>query len=161
MKYSVNAVLPLLMALASGCTTMGTGTGSTPSGANPVDFSWKSSDSVSGTMNASLSDGKTYSGQFFQITKETTVDNIGPLWSMGWGPGWGRRGGWDYWDAMPSAEFVTHYSGRVVANLGTASGEHMRCKFQLAHPSSGMVGGGKGQCQMPGGKTIDATFPSA
>jgi hypothetical protein len=37
----------------------------------------------------------------------------------------------------------------------------MRCKFQLAHPSDGMAGGGSGQCQMPGGETIDATFPAA
>jgi len=72
---------------------------------------------------------------------------------------WG--GGWENWGAAPSTSFVTHYSGRVVANLGAPSGEHMRCKFQLAHPSEGMAGGGRGQCQMPDGKTIDATFPSA
>jgi hypothetical protein len=70
-----------------------------------------------------------------------------------------RGGGFGYWDAGP--EFVTQYTGRVVANLGTASGEHMRCKFQLVHPSDGMAGGGRGQCQMPDGKTIDATFPTA
>jgi hypothetical protein len=49
----------------------------------------------------------------------------------------------------------------VVANLGAPGGEHMRCKFQLAHPSEGMAGGGRGQCQMPDGKTIDANFPIA
>jgi hypothetical protein len=153
--------LPLLATLAVGCTTMGTGVGSTATGTNPVNFSWKSSDdSVSGTMDATLSDGKTYSGQFFQITKNTTVDSIGPLWS-GWRSGWGRRGGWGNWDAFPSPDFITQYSGRVVANLGAASGEHMRCRFQLARPSDGMAGGGSGECQMPDGKTIDATFPRA
>ena len=153
--------LPLLVALAAGCTTMGTGVGSTASGANPVNFSWKSSDdSVSGTMNAMLSDGKTYSGQFFQITKDTTVDSVGPLW-YGWHSRWDGRGIWGGWDAVPSPDFITHYSGRVVANLGAPSGEHMRCQFQLAHPSDGMSGGGSGQCQMPDGKTIDATFPTA
>jgi hypothetical protein len=147
--------LPVVVALAAGCTTMGTGFGSTATGANPVNFSWKSSDSVSGTMSATLADGKTFSGQFFEITKDTTVDNLRPLWT-GWRGGFG---GFDYWDAGPT--FVTHYSGRVVANLGTPSGEHMRCKFQLAHPSEGMGGGGRGQCQLPDGKTIDATFPTA
>jgi hypothetical protein len=162
MRHSIVKLgLPLLVALAAGCTTMGTGTGSTLSGADPVSFDWKSSDSVSGTMNATAPDGKTYSGQFFQVTRNTTVDSLGPLW-VGWDGGWGgRRGGfgWNDWDAGPS--FVTNYTGRVVANLGAPSGEHMRCKFQLARPSSGMAGGGRGQCQMPDGKTIDATFPKA
>jgi hypothetical protein len=153
-------VLPLLAALAAGCTTMGTGSGSTVTGANPINLNWKSSDSVSGTMSAALASGQTYSGQFFQITRETTVDGVGALWS-GWYPGWGRRGGWDYWDASPTPDFITHYTGRVVANLAAPSGEHMRCKFQLAHPSDGMAGGGSGQCQMPSGETIDATFPAA
>ena len=155
---TVKLGLPLLLALAAGCTTMGTGFGSTASGADPVTFSWKSSDSVSGTMSATLTDGREYSGQFFEITKDTRVDNLGPLWS-GWSPGSRGFGGFDYWDAGPS--FVTHYSGRVVANLGTPSGAHMRCKFQLAHPPEGMAGGGRGQCQMPDGNIIDATFPTA
>ena len=160
MKHSIVKLgLPLLAAIAAGCTSMGTGVGSTPSGADPVSFSWKSPDSVSGTMTATLSDGKAYSGQFFQITKDTTVNSVGPLWS-GWSPGWGGWDGWEGWGAAPSTSFITHYSGRVVANLGAPGGEHMRCKFQLAHPSDGMAGGGRGQCQMPDGKTIDATFPS-
>jgi len=37
----------------------------------------------------------------------------------------------------------------------------MRCKFQLVHPSNGMAGGGRGQCQLPDGTTIEARFPSA
>ena len=57
--------------------------------------------------------------------------------------------------------FITHYTGRVVANLSAPSGVHMRCNFQLASPDAGMAGGGAGQCQMPDGKTIDATFPKA
>ena len=158
MKHStVKLGLPLLVALAAGCTTMGTGFGSTASGKNPVNFSWKSSDSVSGSMNATLSDGKSFTGQFFQITSDTTVDNLGPLWT-GWG---GRRWGgeWGFWDA--GQDFVTHYSGKVVANLSSPDGEHMRCRFQLIHPSDGMAGGGAGQCQLSEGNTIDTTFPKA
>jgi len=151
------AALPMLFVLMTGCATMGTGTGTTAKGGHPVTFSWRSTDTVSGTMNATLSDGKTYSGQFFQITSNTTVDNLDPLWA-GWGPGW-RRGGWDYWDAGP--EFVTHYSGKVVANLNTADGAHLRCTFRLVHPSDGMSGGGQGTCQSPDGINIEATFPKA
>ncbi len=118
------AALPLVLtALVAGCATMGTGFGTTASGKTAANFSWKSSDDVSGTMNATLTDGKTFTGQYFQITTDTTVDNLGPLWA-GWGPGW-RRGGWGYWNAGP--EFVKHYSGKVVANLGTPDGTYMRC----------------------------------
>jgi hypothetical protein len=85
---TVKLALPALLALTAGCTTMGTGFGSTASGADSVAFSWKSSgaDPVTGTMNATLADGQTYSGQFFEITKDTRVENLGPLWS-GWRPG--------------------------------------------------------------------------
>ena len=153
-------IVPLLATIAAGCTTMGTGTGSTSSGGSPTVFNWKSSDGVSGTMSATMSGGQTYSGQYFQITKDTTVDSIGPLWVGGWG-GWGGRGGWGwgYWGADPSPDFVTHYSGRVVANLAQPSGAHMRCQFRLADPEEGMNGGGIGQCQLPNGTTIDANFP--
>jgi hypothetical protein len=155
---TLRRALPILLAFAAGCTTMGTGVGSSPTGATTVNFNWKSTDSISGTMNAVLAGGKTYSGPFFQITTDTTVDSLGPLWS-GWGRGFRGRGMWDDWAGEP--DFVTHYSGKVVANLGAPNGEHMRCKFRLIQPSDGMAGGGEGQCQMPDGKTIDATFPVA
>jgi len=155
-RLIVKTVLPLVVAAAgaAGCATMGTGAGATPSGADAVTFNWKGSTAAdSGTMTASLADGTTYTGQYFQITKDTTVDTLEPLW-VGWR---GRFGGWDDWGADPS--FVTQYTGRVVANLGAPGGAHMRCKFQLAEPMQGMSGGGRGQCQMPDGKTIDTTFP--
>lgn len=158
MRYqNVKLMLPLLVAISAGCTTMGTGFGSTASGASSTTFSWKSSDGVSGTMNATLSDGTVYSGQYFQVTRDTTVDSVAPLW-VGWHSGW--RGA-AYWDSGPTSDFVTHYTGRVVANLATSNATHIRCKFQLVHPSDGMAGGGSGQCQLPDGKTIDASFPTA
>jgi hypothetical protein len=154
-------IVPLLATIAAvGCTTMGTGTGSTPSGGNPTVFNWTSSNGVSGTMSATMPGGQIYTGQYFQITKDTTVDSIAPLWVGGWG-GWGGRGGWGWggWGADPSPDFITHYSGRVVANLAQPSGAHMRCQFRLADPDAGMNGGGIGQCQLPDGTTIDANFP--
>jgi hypothetical protein len=155
--WNVKMMLPLLAMIAAGCTTMGGGFGPTTSGASPTEFSWKSSDGVSGTMNTTMADGTTYSGQYFQITRDTTVDSVAPLW-VGWHTGWG---GADYWDAGPSPDFITHYSGRVVANLASPSATHMRCQFELVRPSDGMAGGGSGQCQLPDGETIDASFPTA
>ena len=148
-------LLPLL--LSAGCTTMGTGYGTTAEGTNPVHFNWKNSDDVSGTLYATLADGSVYAGSYFQITDNTTADTIEPLWD-GWDPGWGF-GGWDYWGTGP--DFITHYTGRVVANLADPAGKHIRCKLQLVHPTSGMAGGGQGDCQLPDGKTGIASLPGA
>jgi hypothetical protein len=107
-------------------------------------------------MRATFPNGTSYSGTLFQITSDTRVDDMAPLWI-----GWHRRSfrGWDGWDAGP--QFVKHYSGRVLANLSNDNGDHMRCNFRLIRPASGMAGGGQGQCQLPDGHTLDATFPSA
>jgi hypothetical protein len=156
MRVVVLMSLMAAAALAAGCATTGTGFGSTAKGTSSVTFQWKSSGDVSGQMTASVAN-KTYSGQFFQITSDTTVDTLGPLWA-GWGTNWGM-GGWGDWAADP--QFMTQYSGRVVANLASPDGTHMRCRFQLVHPSDGMAGGGHGECQMPDGQHIDAQFPQA
>jgi hypothetical protein len=121
-RSNIQLLLTLLAVVASGCTTMGTGSGSTPSGGHPTVFNWKSSDGISGRIGVS---------------------------------------GWDYWGAYPSPDFVTHYSGRVVAHLAAPNGTHIRCQFRLMHPADGMNGGGIGQCQLPDGTTIDANFPTA
>src|SRR5258708_1796193 len=134
---------------------MGTVTGPTLYGQSTATCIWKRSDGVSGTINATLAGGNTYSGRYFQITKDTTVDSIGPLWA-----GWGGRGGrgLGYWGVDPSPGLVTPHTRRLVANLAEPSGTHRRCQFQLVHPSDGMNGGGFGQCQLPDGTTIDANF---
>jgi hypothetical protein len=146
--------LMLLVAFAAGCTTTGTGFGSTATGASPTTFSWKSSDVVSGTMTATLSDGTKYSGRYFQITRDTHGPSIAPLFD-GWNSGWDETN----WDAGASEEFMANLERRVVANLASPRGSHMRCNFQLVYPLNGMYGGGSGQCELPNGKTIDAKFP--
>jgi hypothetical protein len=115
-------------------------------------------------MVAQLSNGQVFQGPMFQITQEARVD-YGPLWN-GWGPGfgWHRRwsgwgygwGGWGPWG--PGPETITQYSGQVLANL-QGPGGFMRCRFTLMSPSSGMAGGGVGQCQLPTGVIIHAQFP--
>jgi hypothetical protein len=139
------------------CATTGIGTGSTRARDVTAAFEWKSTDDHAGTLSASLNNGETFTGKFFQITSESRVEEMGPLWG-GWHSGWN---GWAFWDRTPSEAFVTHYSGRVVANLEGPNAEHMRCRFALVRPSEGMAGGGEGRCQLPSGKNIDATFPSA
>jgi hypothetical protein len=155
-SLTVRSVVPLLASLAAvACTTTGTGIGSSRNNDVSATFAWQSTDDRTGTLRAAVSNGEAYSGKYFQITAESRIDQLTPLW-VGWHGHW--RGGWQSWGAEPNSAFVTHFSGRVVANLDGPNGTHMRCHFQLMHPASGMAGGGQGQCQLPSGKTIDATF---
>lgn len=148
------ALLPLAVLAVAGCTTSGTGMGTSPSGAVTATFTWTADSPARGTMTAALNTGEAYQGQFFQITHETTVDQLGPLW-VGWDRRWRWRG-WDVWG--PGEAFLTEYTGKVVANLAGPRG-HMRCRFNLIRPSAGMAGGGEGRCQLPDGTIINAEFP--
>lgn len=153
---TAGALLGIALALA-GCAATGSGIGFIRHEKLPVAFQWKSADSVSGTMTATLPDGTIWSGPFFQITSDTRLTGLSPLWD-GWGSEW-EAGDWDDWD--PGPQFLTHYSGRVVANLASVKGLHMRCRFRLIYPFDGMAGGGRGECQLPDGSRIHAQFPNA
>jgi hypothetical protein len=154
---SLLATAIVTLALFSACTSMGMGTGSNDAGDTLVGFSWTSENNTSGEMTATFqSTGQAFTGRFFQVTSETRVDDLDPLWD-GWHRGFR---GWPYWGGGYGDSFITHYSGRVLANLVSPTGARMRCNFRLVRPSSGMVGGGEGRCQSPDGKTINATFPA-
>jgi hypothetical protein len=146
--------LALMTLITGGCTTTGTGIGSSAGGAVSATFTWVASSPRSGTMTAILNSGAAYQGPFFQVTQETRVEELAPLW-VGWGGRW-RWHGWDYWG--PQQSYMTHYSGRVLANLEGPDGR-MRCRFTLARPSAGMAGGGQGRCQLPSGTILVADFP--
>jgi hypothetical protein len=143
--------------LVSACQTAGTGSGNVRGTRKPVAFTWQSTDSVSGDITATFGTGRVFKGTYFQITRDTRVDRLEPLW-YGWGAR--RRGGWRYWAADPGPEFVKTYSGRVLANLHSDDGEHMRCRFTLISPQRGMAGGGEGRCQLSEtDQEISAEFP--
>jgi hypothetical protein len=145
------------VALAA-CQTAGTGSGNVRGTQKPVAFTWESTDSVSGNITATFGSGRVFKGTYFQITQDTRVDHLEPLWD-GWGRPY-RRGDWRYWARNPGPEFVKTYSGRVLANLHDETGEHMRCRFTLISPSRGMAGGGEGRCQLSENEQqINAEFP--
>jgi len=162
---SIRMAAASLVAIAvAGCTTSGIGTGQAVGQNLGATFTWRETGGTQGMMVAQLSNGQVYQGPMFQITQETRVD-YGPLWS-GWGPGFGWHrpwngwgygwGGWGPWG--PGPDTITQYSGQVLANL-QGPGGFMRCHFTLMSPSSGMAGGGVGQCQLPTGTIINAQFP--
>lgn len=163
MKTARLFTTPLLLVALAACTTMGTG-GGQMSGAGaqdePVAFSWKSTDGgMSGTMTASLP-GAIFQGRFFQITRQTRAEMLSPLWTH-WHSGWYD---WPYWGGpmsppYPTTQFITYYSGKVVATLESEGDQRMRCRFHLVEPVRGMSGGGEGECQLSGGRLVRAVFP--
>lgn len=155
------ALAALLLGLA-GCATTGTGGGriSSPGSADElVAFTWTSTDgAISGVLSAT-SPGAKFEGRFFQITQQTRSELLQPLWAY-WGPLWHD---WPYWGRRhpapaPATQFVTHYSGKVVASLEAAGDLRMRCRFDLVDPARGMSGGGEGECQRSDGRLVHAVF---
>jgi hypothetical protein len=158
MKRTLLVVTSLAALVLTACQTAGTGSGNVRGTRKPVAFTWQSTDSVSGDITATFGNGDVFKGTYFQITRDTRVDRLDPLWD-----GWGRpyaRTGWRYWDRREEREFIKEYSGRVLANLRSDRGDHMRCRFTLINPSRGMAGGGEGRCQnSESGQEINAEFP--
>lgn len=154
------AFMAAAVASLAACTTtgiIGADVVSQGRAVQPVLISWKSTDgSIDGTMTATLPES-TYQGRFMQITRQSDTNAMGPMW-MGWQAGWPDWG----FDGMPIGydvmQFTTSYSGKVVANLRDPGGALMRCRFQLAQPDRGMSGGGTGECQLTGGRTVQANF---
>lgn len=157
------AAMPVLILALVGCTTAGFGGGQLAGpGAQEelVSFSWTSKDGgMSGSLTATLP-SISYQGRFFQITQQTRGEVLMPLWTH-WNRGWYD---WPYWSGpvsppYPTTQFITHYSGKVVATLESPDQQRMRCRFHLVEPSRGMSGGGEGQCQLSDGRVVRAVFP--
>jgi len=148
------------LALAA-CETQsaGTGSGNVRGTQKPVAFTWQSDDSNSGDITATFASGRVFKGTYYQISRDTRVERLDPLWD-GWNHS-GRHSSWRYWDDDASdRDFVKTYDGRVVANLQADNGEYMRCRFNLISPQRGMAGGGEGRCQLSeSDREINADFP--
>jgi hypothetical protein len=147
-----------LLAILISCKSTGVGEGASQSGDVRAQFTWQQTEPSSGTLTATLTgrsgSTETYQGKFYQITSNSEIDTLSPLWHP-WHPGWG---GWAYWDPEPTQALVTHYTGHVLANLAGPAGKRIRCQFQLIRADEGMKGGGQGRCQLASGKTISADF---
>ena len=141
--------------LLLGCASMGSGTGKVSPGDDPVMFTWTSKDGgYTGTMSATVGSGAAFSGPFLQMTSAVRTDTLEPLWT-GWQRGWID---WGFWGPYPDAVFARYYSGKVVANLKGPDGQQLRCRFHLNDAEAGLNGGGQGECQFNGGRTVDAVF---
>ena len=130
-RVTSRAALALGIGLTAGCATIKTGSGFTLPGTTSVRFNWASAGNVAGSMTATLANGETFKGRFFQTTSSLT-DELGPQ-----GPTWHQEGPYDL---GPKLQYIAHYTGRVVADLSRADGEQMRCRFELIKPDDGMAG---------------------
>lgn len=148
----------LTASLLGACTSMGAGSGSLRPGGTPVSFSWVSQDGgTTGTMTATTTTDGDFSGPFVQVTSTVRTEALEPMW-RGWRRGWGD---WPYYGAYGGAAFATIYSGKVVANLSGPDAQSMRCRFHLNDPTTGMKGGGQGECEFSGGRSVNAVFAAS
>jgi len=133
----------LVVAMGPAALTMGTGTGSS---VRPVRSAAPSTGRVPMGSGPSTHrcGGKTYSGQYFQITRDTTVTASG-LSGRG---GWAEAAAAGLLGVDPSPDFITHYSGAWSRSSGTERYAYA-IQFQLVHPSDGMNGGGLGSVNCP------------
>ncbi len=161
LRIQIWSALAFSLLIMVGCKSMGSGTGASNTGDVHAQFTWQQSEATSGALTAIVSypsgSQETYSGKFYQVTRNSTAESLSPLWYP-WHPGWG---GWGHWRAAPDEAFVTYYTGHVLANLSGPGGKGMRCQFQLLRADEGMRGGGEGECQLSSGQNIRADFPAS
>lgn len=116
--------------------------------------------SPTGAIEATLPDGRTFSGRFHAISETTQVADVSDLYASWRAEPWSdARWFWgDTWPRLNSVEeFIINYSGKVVATLTSRDGTKMRCRFVLDAP--GTASGGVGECQIASGQRITAKLP--
>jgi hypothetical protein len=156
----------VLMIVLCACTHAGGGEGelvtaSSASGSEQnkgaVNFHWKSGVNTStGTIAAQLPDGRAFQGTFLQLTSTTQESDFAPYYATWAGADWGAG---DPWYTGDQDDFVTHYSGKLMAHLSSADGTNMRCEFTARRPETGLSGGAEGDCQLSTKETVfDATI---
>ena len=163
-----------------GCATPQTGIIAahwTPPGksSEPIVISWESVNSSQGHMFVQLGKGgERFRGTYVRVSAGTKVEAVqtivsgwGPVWGgYDWGPGmdpwgWGPDGGMgmgNYMGVSSYPVFIQKYTGKVIATLFGNEGHSMRCRFTLANPQMGLMGGGVGACQSSKGSKISAKF---
>jgi hypothetical protein len=150
MAHAVVGWFTVLMGLAGCAAPCGRGTGrlvTSTAADQPVTFTWSAADPTSGVLTATLPDGVTYVGRYEEDSAATTgAANPPPS---------------DGWPAWPSVAAVgappnTPPADRVRAELQAGDGARMRCRFLPRSPSSGILSGGRGRCQLRSGGVIEA-----
>ena len=116
-----------------------------------VTFAWKAADEFSGSMTATYSDGRAFTGSYVRVARDMQLSRLEPMWE-GWSTPWRF---WVYWDRPYAIAFAHYYHGRVVANLKSEDGERLRCNFVLSRAAE-LADGTRGACQFSDGRTFDA-----
>jgi len=114
-----------------------------------------------GTIHTVFPDGERFSGNYLRLADGTSEKWIQPIY-MGWtqpvwgSVGFGPNGAWDYAGAAaPMLEWKRNYTGKVVASLSGNRGHEIRCQLHVDDPDAGLLGGGRGHCQVSTGAVIE------
>lgn len=124
-----------------------------------ITLVWESRQgSLHGVMRVALADGEHFEGDFVQLTRATPVEVYEPVYD-----GWYDYADWEpfgepWTDGETTTVWVNNYTEKVVAQLRSDRGDHMRCRFNLDDADRGMSGGGIGECQLSSGRTVRALF---
>ena len=82
-RIQIWSALAFSLLIMVGCKSVGSGTGVSNTGDVHAQFTWQQSEATSGTLTAIVSypgSQETYSGKFYQITRNSTVESLSPLW---------------------------------------------------------------------------------
>src|SRR5262249_29654065 len=105
---------------------------------------------------ATLDNGRSYRGKFYQITGATSISSLNPLWE-GYEPWWMDWGGDGY--AYGGPDYVAHYTGRVLAILTDGKEDRMPCRLLLADAAAEMGCGCRGHSRLLIGSVFGADLP--
>jgi|ETNmetMinimDraft_26_1059896.scaffolds.fasta_scaffold74233_1 hypothetical protein len=132
--------------------------------AQRVIIAWESDSRTTGNMTFTLGrGGQRYVGSYLLLEKTTSHVDIQPLYniwdSADFGPYTAAAEGFPWFEPVWGiSTWVHHYDGRVVVGLHGNRNGSARCRFTLSNTEHGLVGGGKGQCQVDDGGHLDVRF---
>ena len=141
-----------------------------PNGNIGATFTWTETGGTRGTMVAQLSNGQVFQGPLFQITSGKPGDGLRPaverlgtrlrlgprLGRPAPGAGAGAAGVRGARSMRPSPIIAARCSPTCRARAASCA-----ATSRLMSPSSGMAGGGVGQCQLPDGNDHPRPVPAA
>ena len=138
-------LITLVLILTSGCTSTGTIQGVSQGNSVQLDYEQDFLDN-DGNLRINMPDDELYIGKFVQLSSSTSGNEF-------------VIGGYksyldDAWILKDSNRVSSETRAQLLGNRGNT----MECKFQLSDPSSGIDGGGIGNCQTSNGQKIAVAF---
>lgn len=101
---------------------------------------------------AQTSDGELFTGKLVQQNQKTDTSNTSILFDTS-----KKKNAWDPTFGIDTGDENTVLSAAYAVMIGNR-GRSMKCDFQFADASSGIDGGGVGECKISDGKLVPVQF---